>query len=233
MRNIWWILGLGGIVWIGAHAEAAVRAPLTTAFNQMGAHPTGYSVNDWVELSHDSTQSLTDLALALGTSLHVKDSAVKTRGVGYTKVTETAQVGRITTSLIVERLNSGDTFFVLNRTSPEGFIGLPTTEALFQHVLAPHGTLHQDINLEGVIAGKLSPAQQQDLIHQGLSAVGASVLNGIRAPGYISDAGKSPFISSVDDLESHSINIQIATSYNTYLRETQVYVGTPLVTVTY
>lgn len=232
MRNVLWIVGIGAVVWVGAHARAAVMAPLTTAFHATGAAPRGYSVNDWVEVGH-SNQSLRQLSNRTARALHLAAPVKSSNGPAYQKLIRTRTVAGTTTRLIVERLSTGATFVVADRTSPHGFTGLRATEALFAHVLKDYGPVHSDINLEGAIRGHVSFAGQQALVKKGLSSIAASDVNGINTKGYVSMSAKSPFISGSDRLDGRPVNVQIAASYDSYLHETQVYVGTPLITVTY
>ncbi|MCL5116480.1 MAG: YwmB family TATA-box binding protein [Firmicutes bacterium] len=232
MRNFWWVLGVGALVWVGAHARAAVVSPLMTAFQATGAKPSGFSINDWVEVPN-ATLDLAGLASSVAQKLHMNAPQVSQEGIGYQKVSESARVAGISTRVIVERLKSGATYVVVDRTTPHGFAGLRETEALFDHVLKGYGMVHRNVNLEGAVAGKRSPAQEYRLVQRALSSIGASSLNGVRTPGYVSEAGKSPFISSSEELEGHPINVQVAASYNAYTHQTQVYIGSPLLTVTY
>ena len=231
MRSFWWIVGLGALVWVGAHVRAATVDPLMTAFHATGATASGYSVNDWVEVHQD--KSLSQLAQTAATSLHLNGTPIVTKTASYEKVSESETIQAVTTRVIAERLNMGTTFVVIDRTSSQGFAGLKATEALFQAALQQDGLVHADVNLEGVIPGRISKSRQQQLITAALSAIGASQVNGVRAPGYISDAGQSALINRSDSLQGHTVNIQVAASYNTYLHKTQVYVGSPLITVTY
>lgn len=231
MRSFWWILGVGALVWVGARASAAAVDPLMTAFHATGASPSGYSVNDWVEVQGD--RNLNQLAETTATSLHLHSAPVVTKAASYQKVSDSETIQGVTTRVLAERLNMGATFVVVDRTASHGFAGLRATQALFQSVLRKDGPVHSDVNLEGLISGRISQARQQQLITAALSAVGASKVNGVRAPGYISDAGHSALITGSDTLEGHLINIQVAASYNSFLHKTQVYVGIPLITVTY
>ncbi len=231
MRNFWWILGVGALVWVGARASAAAVDPLMTAFHATGATPSGYSINDWVEVHSGS--SLNQLTQTTAISLHLNGVPVVTKTASYQKVSESETIQGVMTRVISERLNMGATFVVVDRTSSHGFAGLRATQALFQAALRPDGVVHADVNLEGVISGRISDGRQQQIIAAALSAIGASPVNGIRAPGYIADAGQSALITGSDTLEGHLVNIQVAASYNGFLHKTQVYVGTPLITVTY
>lgn len=232
MRNFWWLLGVGALVWVGAHARAAVVSPLMSAFQATGARPAGYSLNDWVQVS-GSSASMASLLTETGRAIHINGRPTAQQGVGYQKLSETAQVAGIHTELIVERLVNGSTYVVLDRTAPHGFRGLREAETLFAHVLGADGAVHSDVNLEGTIPHHLSMAQQRRLVQQALGAVGASSLNGVTTSGYVSEAGRSPFIAQSDQLQGQAVNIQVAASYNSYSHQTQVYVGTPLITVTY
>ncbi len=231
MRNVFWILAIGAVIWVGAHAQAAVMAPLTTAFRATGAAPSGYSVNDWVEVQ--SGQGLPALAGHTKQALHLNAAIHADSSPTYQKMTAAETVAGITTRLIVERLSTGATFVVVDRTSPHGFTGLRETESLFSQVLRGYGAVHADINLEGRIPGHLSAAAQKGVIQRGLSSIAASSVNGIDTRGYVSMSARSPFIPGGAQLQGHPVNVQIAVSYNAYLHQTQVYVGTPLITVTY
>ncbi|NMP21001.1 YwmB family TATA-box binding protein [Sulfobacillus harzensis] len=233
MRNIWWVVGIGALIWVGAEAHAAVVKPLTTAFHATGAKPSGYSLNDWTRVAPQKAQNLSALADQVAGELHMQGPQAFVNNPSYQKISETKKVAGIVTQIIVERLSSGDTYVVLDRTSPDGFQGLPESQTLFRHILAGYGRVHQDVNLEGVLPNRLNTAQQQRLVNQALSAVDAKTLNGITTAGYISDAGHSPFISQSDALDGHQVNVQVAVSYNGYMHQTQVYVGSPLITVTY
>lgn len=230
MRNILWVMGLGALIWIGAHANAAI-APLMTAFRATGARASGYSLNDWVEVH--GADHLSALATSLGQRVHVSEPLTKTTTVNYQKVTESRTVGGMTTQVIVERLSTGATFAVLDCTSAQGFAGLTAHEAEFESALKGLGILHTDINLEGNLPGHVTAVHQRVLVRRALAAIGASDVNGINASGYIAMSAHTPFIRSSDSLQGHPVNVQVAISYNSYRHATQVYVGTPLVTVTY
>lgn len=232
MRNILWVAGLGALVWIGAHAGTAVMAPLMTAFRATGAQATGYSINDWVQVKNGGTMA--QLAHKVGTTLHWSTAPTQSATSQYQKLTENQTVAGITTRLIVEQLSSsGATFVVLDRTSPQGFSGLYATETLFSAALKGLGNLHSDVNLEGTLPGHLTEARQRRTMQQSLEAIGAASVNGVNTPGYLSMSARSPFIKGSDNLQGHSVNVQVAVSYNSYLHATQVFVGSPLITVTY
>lgn len=233
MRNIWWVAGIGALVWVGAEARAEVVHPLTSAFQATRARPSGYSINDWTRVKPAEATNLAALADKVSQKLHLAGPAVVQNGASYQKISEAKTIAGITTRLIVERLSSGDTYLVLDRSVPHGFHGLNESQTLFRHVLQPYGRIHQDINLEGNIAGRLSLKREKAVAQAALNAVGAHQTNGINTMGYISYAGKSPFISTSDQLDGQTVNIQVAVSYNSYTHQTQVYVGAPLITVTY
>lgn len=232
MRNIWWIAGLGALVWIGASAQSRISSPLMTAFRATGARAQGYSVNDWVEI-HDVGDP-TRLADTVDAKLHMRGPLIRQSGPSYNKLSCTTKISQITTRVIVEQLGNGETFLVLDRTSSQGFLGLNATRSVFHTLLKPYGSIHEDINLEGTIAHHLSMAAQKQRIDQALSSVSATHWNGLQTPGYVSYTGRTPWIRQKDSIvHAGAVNIQVATSYNTYLHKTQVYVGTPLITVTY
>lgn len=230
MRNILWILGLGTLIWIGAHADAAI-APLMTAFKATGARASGYSVNDWVEVKH--VESLPSLVQKLAKDLNLSGSIHKTSNVSYDKVFLSQNRSGVSTRVIGERLSTGAVFIVVDRTSSHGFFGLRGSERKFFGLLQPYGLVHRDINLEGSLPGHVSLTAQKEVVKKALQAVGAKDVNGITAPGYMAMSAHTPFISHHDSLDGHPVNMQVAVSYNSYLKATQVYVGTPLVTVTY
>jgi hypothetical protein len=231
MRNILWIAGLGALIWIGAHAAAAVVSPLMTAFHATGARPQGYSINDWVQLHNKGSIGRVEAQTAA--KLHVSGPVHRTVTSTYVQVSQSARDAGENTRVIAETLSTGASFLVIDRSSPHGLSGITAAQTLFSGILKPLGRLHSDINLEGSIAGRLSRAQENAIINKSLQAIGANDVNGIDAKGYVSMSAATPFIKSADRLQGHPVNVQVALSYNPYLHATTVYVGTPLITVTY
>ncbi len=231
LRNILWIIGLGGLVWIGAHAGGMVIAPLTTAFASTGARPSGYSINDWVAIRGPNQPR--QLARKLGDALHIHSALVSRRTPEYRQFSQTQSLAGITTRVIVERLGNGTTFAVLDRTSSHGFSDVSASERLFETALKRDGAVHTNVNLEGTLPGRISQSRERQLVRQSLKSAGAVGVNGIKTRGYVAMSGRTPFIEATDSLQGRSVNIQVALTYNNYLHATQVFVGSPLLTVTY
>lgn len=234
MKNLWWFVAIGAVLWIGATARAAVLAPLSTAFKATGAKPVGYSLNAWVKVpKSEAHKSLESLITTVSQKAHVRGTLQHTSGTGYQKEAISTSVAGIDTKCIVERLKSGATFVVLDRTSAQGFQALTASEDVFRSVLTHYGHPHMSVNLEGRLRGRLTPKARAALIGRAMGAVGASRVNGVNTVGYAAVAGSTALIHESDNLEGHAVNLQVAVAYNTYHHATQVYVGSPLITVTY
>lgn len=230
MRNILWILGLGALVWIGAHATAAI-APLTTAFRATGAKALGYRIDAWVEVK--TPGSLSTLAEQTGKSMHLTGQWHRTENATYEKLSESQTVQGTLTALTVDELSTGSTFIVASQTSSRGFRGLSGAGAEFARALRGQGAVHTDISLEGALSGRLSARRQHQVIDQAMAAIGASSVHSIRTAGYVASSGRTPFIHTSDQLQGRPVNVQVALTYNAAAQRTQVYVGTPLITDPY
>lgn len=234
MKTVLWIGAVAAILWVGASVRAAVVSPLLTAFNSTHAKPTGFSLNAWVELGPPAqTQSLPVLVHQLTHSLHVQGPAITASGPTYQKYSVSATVAGFYTDVIGERLQNGNTFLVIDRTGSQGFQGLRESSQIVSQVLSPRGSVHLSVTLEGSLPGPLSAVEEENVVNQAFSAVGATRVNGIATPQYVSIAGHSNLLQESENLQGHPVNIQVALNYNTYWGQEQIDIGSPLVTVTY
>lgn len=234
IKNGLWIGGIGLVLWMGASVRAAVVSPVMTAFQATQAHSDGFSINGWVQVAPAaSNQNLDDIVHHLSQKTHIRGIVKRERGTGYEKAIMVQKVAGFFSELIAERLASGATYVVIDRVGHQGFQGLNESLGLVRNVLSPYGPLHLSLTLQGTLPHRLSLAQQQQVVNRAFRAIGAQRVNGIQTAHYLSIAGNSGFIDQHDTLQGHSVNIQVALNYNTYLHAEQVDVGTPLVTVTY
>lgn len=235
MRNLLWILGVAGVLWIGAMARAAVVSPLTTAFRATGATPRGFSLNGWVQLSSgQQSGSLRVLLEKVANQAHISGPIHLSTQSNYRKASLSRRIAGFYSKVIVERLANGSTFLVIDRVGSQGFRGLKESQMAIRTVLAGYGRLHLAVTLQGVVPSRsMSPSGRNRLIQKALQAVGATPVNGITTRLYSATAGDTALIGSHDSLSGHPVNIQVAVSQNTALQGEQVDVGSPLVTVTY
>jgi len=234
MRNIWWMLALAGLVWIGARTSAMPYRALETAFNATKADPSGYSLNDWWVLPENPrAPTLAVLAANLARRAHVSGPVRLSTGLSYQKATVIDHIGRVDTEVIVEHLASGATYAVIDRASNDGFYGLNESVAWAQTVMATVGSAHTSLTLEGYLHPVLTRKQETQRVGEALSAVNAQEVNGVISPALVSEAANTPEIGNHDMLENHPVNLQVAMDYDGYVHATQVLVGTPLITVTY
>lgn len=234
MRNIWWLLALAGLVFIGARSRGGPYQALETAFNATGAKPSGYSLDDWLVLpAADDHRSLSTLVEGLASRGHLPGAVRRSEGLNYAKAEIVADAGKVNTTLIVERLASGATYAVVDRAGGQGFYGYDESLKWTQSLLAPFSGQHLSITLEGLIRGQLDTAEQTAVVHRTLDAVNAAPVNGMTSPALVSEAADTTELADHDTLQNRPINLQVAVNYDGYLRATQVLVGTPLVTVTY
>ncbi|MCL4351758.1 MAG: YwmB family TATA-box binding protein [Firmicutes bacterium] len=234
IRNGLWAAGVGCVFWAGASVRAAVVSPVMTAFHATKAHPAGFSINGWVELPPSSrSQNLENIVRGLAQKTHIQGPVHFDQGTDYQKTVIRQNIAGFSSELIAERLASGATYMVIDRVGSQGFSGLEESLGLVRHVLANYGSLHCSLTLQGTLPQKLSTTKAKHVINQAFRSIAAKSVNGMTTAHYVSVAGDSGFIHSHDYLQGHPVNIQVALSYNTYLHQEQVDVGTPLVTVTY
>ena len=234
MRNLWWILAVAVLVWIGARSAANPYGAVETAFNATGASPSGYSLDDWGRISGGRThESLFTLAAQLAARGHIAGSVRLSNGLSYQKAQVVQQVGQVSTDIIVERLASGATYAVADRASANGFYGLSQSVAWARSLLSNVSPQHLSLTLEGYIHRRLSPNAENQLVDRALRAVNAQKVNGLVSPALVSEAADTSRLSDSDTLQHHPVDLQVAVDYNAYLHATQILVGSPLITVTY
>lgn len=236
MKTILWGVSLAGIVWVGAWLRGNVVSPLLTAFHATSATAKGFSLNGWVELSPSarSSESLPQLVGQLARSMHVVGPMVTGSGPTYQKVSIGQTVAKFYTDVIVERLQNGSTFLVVDRTGNQGFAGLRESTEMVRETLSQDGKVpHLDVTLEGAISGHLTTGQAEAMVQKALGAIDASRVNGIATRHYVSVAGDSRLIRSAENLQGNPVNIQVALNYNTFWHQEQIDIGSPLITVTY
>ncbi len=235
MKTIVWGLSLAGILWVGAWLRGTVVSPLVTAFHATAAIPKGFSLNGWIELPPASggSTSLNHLASKLAQEMHVRGPVVSSAGPTYRKISIGQTVAKFYTDVIVERLQNGSTFLVIDRTGNQGFSGLRESTQMIRHTLGREGTPHLDVTLEGALNAHLTPGQAAAIVKQSFAAIGAQRVNGIATQQYVSVAGDSRLIQPAENLQGHPVNIQVALNYNTYWHQEQIDIGSPLITVTY
>jgi hypothetical protein len=234
IRNGLWLTGIAFVLWAGASVRAAVVSPVMTAFRATKAHPAGFSINGWVELSPSfRSQSLEHIIRRLSRKTHIQGAVHTEQGTGYQKAVIDQHIAGFSSELIAERLASGSTYLVIDRVGTQRFSGLEESLGLIRHVLHGYGPLHCSLTLQGTLPQRLSTPQAKQVVDQAFRSIAAKSVNGITTAHYISVAGDTGFIHNHDVLQGHPVNIQMALNYNTYLHREQVDVGTPLVTVTY
>lgn len=230
--GLWTLLG-GLVVWFGAQTARAVLNPVMTAFAATGAQARGFSVNAWVELPA-SPGSLSTVAHRLAQAAHLAGPLHTGRGPTWTRLWVRRQHGRFTSEAIVERLAGGQTYLVLDRAGSQGFSDLSATLTQFRTVLAQFNPqVHLAFTLEGSRPGLLDSRRAQALVGRSLQAVSARPVNGLSRPRLVSVAGYTPFLPESERLDGRALNLQVATAWNSAAHRTDVYVGTPLITVPY
>lgn len=236
MKTIVWGVSLAGILWVGAWLRGNVVSPLLTAFHATSATAKGFSLNGWIELSPAATsnESLPRLVGQLARSMHVMGPMVSDGGPTYQKVSIGQTVAKFYTDVIVERLQNGSTFLVVDRTGNQGFAGLRESTQMVRAALGKAGQVpHLDVTLEGAIAGHLTPSQAEATVKKALGAINAAQVNGIATAHYVSVAGDTRLIRAAENLQGNPVNIQVALNYNTFWHQEQIDIGSPLITVTY
>ncbi|MCY0886528.1 MAG: YwmB family TATA-box binding protein [Firmicutes bacterium] len=233
-----WALAVGGMTWLGVSTTATVLAPLKTAFAATGARPAGFSLDAWEALpggrgGPPGLGAVVQTTLARLYHGHPPAGVVPVRrgGAGWASVTATVAAAGLTTRVIAERLSDGRTYLVVDRSLAGGWTGLPESLAVVSRVLAPWGGhVFLNLTLEGRRrAGRSGP---EAVARRALAAVGARPVSDLVRPDLVSLAGYTPLIGASDRLHGRRVDLQAAIVPDPG-GEWQVYVGTPLITITY
>ncbi len=234
MKNIWWMAAVAILIWIGAQSSANPYGPAETAFNATGAIPSGYSLNGWVSLpASKHPPGLSRLVARLARRAHVRGPVRSSVGLSYRQAEILSQRGSVRTQVIVERLASGATYAVVNRSAGDGFYGLSQSIRWADRLMGGARADHLAVNLEGYVHRRLNAADACRLIARAFSTVGAHSVNRVATSKFVSVTGDTSVLSHHNVLQGRPINLQVAVNYNAYLHATEVLVGTPLLTVTY
>lgn len=231
-----WALAVGGMTWLGFSTTATLLAPLQSAFKATGARPGGFSLDAWEPVPGPAGARLTPVVDGTLTRLYRGRIPAGVRwsrrsGPGWRSLTAAVAGPGVRTRVIAERLPDRTTYVVLDRSVAGGWAGLAESLAVVPRVLGPLGGRPRiNLTLEGSLpAGGQSPAA---VARRALSAVGARSVSDLVRPDLVSLAAYTPLIGVSDRLKGRKVDLQVAVVPGGAGRW-QVYVGTPLITVTY
>lgn len=234
MRNLWWVLAVATLVWIGARSSASPYGALETAFDATAARPSGYSLAGWVEVpATTSSPSLAGIVESLAKSGHLQGTVRETVGVGYTRADLVDGVGGTTTTVAAERLTSGATYATILRTASTGFANLSGSIAWLKRDLRPYGRAHLSVTLEGLRSGPVGPNTAEEMAKAAFQAVGGTVTNAGSGGPVATVMGYTSQIRGGDRLHGVRVNLQVAVNDRQGPGSTAVLVGSPLINVTY
>ncbi|MCY0880524.1 MAG: YwmB family TATA-box binding protein [Firmicutes bacterium] len=207
MKRWLWILVAAGLLWTGQSVDAAVTAPLQTAFHATTARPTGFALSGWVQMKDNvSAAQLPTLLTALAQKAHVQGALQKHHALHFTQWVIQQNISGFHTTLMAEKLGSGHAFLVFSRTGQQQFSGLKESVQVMQKMLASYGTVHFDTTLTGSLRGSQSP---KDVAQAALTALGATVQFTQKRSHFELVSALSPLISTQDLFNGHKINVQI------------------------
>lgn len=217
------------------HAAPAPN-PLTTALRAAGAAPSGYSLNDWVEVSPSGVwpPAVVDATVVrVGRAFGCRGPVVRSRGRDYQKWQVSCRIGSIATRVVVERLTSGGVYMVVDRAVSGGLIDLAASVRAARLALAPWGTVHAGLTLEGWRPGLLSRRATRRLVARALTAVGGREVNAMEAREWVSVSAYAPQAGPPLMVQHRPVDLEVAVVRNVARRRTEVLVGSPLIAITY
>ncbi|MBX5467566.1 MAG: YwmB family TATA-box binding protein [Firmicutes bacterium] len=235
MRLWIWLLAIAALLWVGSRAGQDPVGPLDQALSAAGANPAGWSLNAWVALAHPlSVEDLGATVGRLAAALHVTAPVRVVRGIGYDRAWVEGAEGTWPTEVMAERLSSGATFLVVNRSGTGGLTGLSSSEYLIRRQLSAWGAVHVAVTVEGLVHGQpWSPATKQAVVRRMLERVGAQAETPWSESAAVAVAAYTPQIARSERLDGRRVNLQVAVTYDRWLEANRVYVGSPLITVSY
>lgn len=235
MRNLWWVLVVAALIWVGARSSANPYGALETAFNATGARPTGYSVTGWTKLpAGGRSASLPAIVRHMARSGRLAGPIRESDGIGYTRAELIATVGDTLTTVAAERLGSGATYASVLRTASAGFTNLSGSIAWLQGDLAGYGRPHLAVTLEGTRPGPVGPNAAAEIARGAFGAVGGTVTSSAAGGPLASFMGNTSQLRGGERIHGARVNLQVAVSdLSAGAGPTRVLVGSPLITVTY
>jgi hypothetical protein len=231
MRTGWWILGMGIVVWIGAHTRTMATPPLSAALSATGARASGYAVSDWVSV--DRPTNLDVVTQRLSRALTLSPRFREREGPDYSAQFWSGSVGGDHLEIVVENVQPGAEYIVVTASALTHGQNFGSTVARLKTALHPYGVVHQDVNLVGHIAGVLTPVKERAAMRHAWAALKGAPVVRETAGMYVSELGFSPLFSDTMGWDGHRVDVEIAIGVNPGHRQTTVYVGTPLVTMWY
>lgn len=229
-----WALAMG-VVLVGGYRAVFSGTPEYQVFQASGARPSGYALSDWVTLSPAQVkgQSLFSLASGVATAVHLRVALNRSSGPNWENVTGVKTAGDVATKLVAERLASGAIYLVLDRSVNGGFQGLQESEHILSQALARYGPEHENVTLIGTLPGRVGTARIRHLLERMLRTAQAKEVDSIHQPALTSLTAYSPRLSGRLRLAQAWVNLECAFAYNPGQHDTEILVGSPIITITY
>ncbi len=102
-----------------------------------------------------------------------------------------------------------------------------------REVLEAYGQTKLNITLTGHFKGKVDNQELKNRLEEMLESVGAKEIEGIRESDIISLTGYTGNIKENISYSGKKANINIAARYNSYENKTNIWIGTPLISIGY
>lgn len=232
--TVLWALVMGAVV-IGGYRAVLSRSSEYQVFQASGAHPSGYALSDWVMLSPAQAKghSLFSLAREMAHAVHLRVALNRSSGPNWENVSGATTVGTVATKVVAERLASGAVYLVLDRSVRGGFQGLQESQNILAATLARYGPEHQNVTLIGTLSGQIAPARMRQVLGRMLKTGQAKEINSVSRPLLTSLTAYSPLMAERLRLDKGWVNLQCAFAYNPKMHDTEILVGSPIITVTY
>ncbi|MFD1675804.1 YwmB family TATA-box binding protein [Alicyclobacillus fodiniaquatilis] len=228
----------------GTKAEAFLLQAMSAA----NVTPTNYAIHDWTNLNQQFMSE--DHLASIGTQLEQEFDLNKAKITSRSESNETfwqvdgtwpnsTNVQIVLTSFPATTDGSGTTAAqtVLTVTALNGSASTKDFAASYdrieQLVASVQGTPQMSAYFAGAMKSQLSEQDANQLVNRVFSAVNASPVESLKGQWDTSVSGYTPNALTYIYTNGKRMNLQVAVHDDTYHHDTNVLVGTPIITTTY
>jgi TATA-box binding len=216
---------------------------VSKAFTSTGAKQTGYSVHDWsvIDEQYHTKQDLQALGERLNKTLQIHNPVTYESANGSQNVYQIrgnwdskTSISMMLTSMLFPGKNPQTTLVIRAESSAQGLRELPTYIDQIKKTIALTNARPQiSTCIQGFLSDRMNTVERNQLISKTLSSVNANELEGVRSDLVASISGYSPMSQDFITTNGKKMNLQVAIHYDSYRHQTQVLVGSPIVTIEY
>lgn len=220
-----------------------MAALVSKAFTATGAKQTGYSVHDWsvIDEQYHTKQDLHTLGDRLNQTLQIQNPQVFESANGNQNVFQIRGKWDTNTSISMELTsmqfpgkNPQTTLVIRAESTATSLHELAVNMDQIKSTIAVTKARPQiSTCIQGFLDDRMNNVERNQLISNTLRSVNAKELEGVRSDLVASISGYSPLSQDFIVTNGKKMNLQVAIHYDSYRHQTQVLVGSPIVTIEY